>query len=444
MSGRRPGGRPAGAQSTDENARWQERQARHVAAVSYRYTDLTIDHGQGSYLWDVNGRRYLDFACGIATTNLGHAHPRVVEAIKVQAERLTHLSVVASHRPGIELAEQLARIAPGDLDQVFFGNSGAEGIEGAIKLARYVTGRPALVAFQGAFHGRTYGALSLTSSKARFRQGYEPFLPAVYTVPFPNPYDCPGGRGEVQALAYTFDAVERLFATSLAPEQVAAFVVEPILGEGGYVVPPRAFLPTLRRLCDDHGILLIVDEVQTGLGRTGKMFASEHVQVVPDILVVAKSLASGLPLSALLSRTALMSRWEPAAHGSTFGGNPVACAAALATLEVLEREGLLAHATRQGKELMRRLRALQAVLPMMGDVRGQGLLIGIELVGRDGVSARTLQERVRRRALAEGLIILAAGTADSVLRIIPPLNVSDQELDEGWGMLRRALEEVAR
>ncbi len=437
-------GRGRGARAPDENARWRQREAQHIAAVSYRYADVTIAHGQGSYLWDVNGRRYLDFACGIATTNLGHAHPRVVEAIKVQAERLIHLSVVASHRPGIELAEQLARIAPGDLNQVFFGNSGTEAIEGAIKLARYVTGRPALVAFEGAFHGRTYGALSLTSSKAEFRTGYEPLLPAVYTVPFPDPYHCPAGRGDAPALAYTFDAIERLFATRLAPDQVAAFVVEPILGEGGYVVPPRRFLPRLRRLCDDHGILLVVDEVQTGFGRTGKMFASEHVQVVPDILVVAKSLASGLPLSALLSRSALMSRWEPAAHGSTFGGNPVACAAALATLVVLERDGLLANAARQGKELMRRLRALQAQLPMIGDVRGQGLLIGLELVGRNGVLARTLQERVRRKALTQGLIVLAAGTTDSVLRIIPPLNVSDKELEEGWDILKGALEEVAR
>ncbi len=429
---------------TDQNADWRRREQRHVARVSYRYTDLTIARGQGSYLWDMNGRRYLDFACGIATTNLGHAHPRVVEAIQRQAGQLLHVSVVASHAPAIELAERLARLCPGHLDQLFFGNSGTEAIEGAIKLARYVTGRPALIAFQGAFHGRTYGALSLTTSKAQFRSRYEPFLPAIYTVPFPDPYRCPLGREDSAVLRYTFGAIEELFATRVAPDQVAAFVVEPILGEGGCVVPPRDFLPMLRRLCDQHGILLVVDEVQTGFGRTGKMFAVEHVRVIPDIMVVAKSIASGLPLSAIVGRAELMSRWEPAAHGSTFGGNPVACAAALATLQVLEGEGLLANATRQGEELIRRLRALQGELPSMGDVRGVGLLIGIELQSVDGAGGKALQEQVRRKALQDGLIVLAAGASDSVLRLAPALTISDAELEEGWTILRRALEEVAR
>jgi 4-aminobutyrate aminotransferase len=430
--------------SVDQNLRWQERQARHTSRVSYRYTPMTVDHGRGSYVWDSNGRRYLDFACGIATTNVGHTHPRVVAAIKAQAERLTHLSVVAHHAPGIELAEAVARIAPGNLDQVFFGNSGTEAIEGAIKLARYLTGRPALIAFRGGFHGRTYGALSLTTSKALYRRGYDPLLPEVYVVPYPYPFRCPLGRGDEAVLSYTFDAIEELFATELAPDRVAAFVVEPILGEGGYVVPPRAFLPGLRRLCNEHGMLLILDEVQTGFGRTGKMFACEHVQVVPDLLVVAKSIASGLPLSAILGRTELMERWEPSAHGSTFGGNPIACAAGLATLAVLEEEGLLANAARQGKELMRRLKALQAGVPAVGEVRGQGLMIGIELVDERGRPARALQERVRLQALAQGMIVLAAGRWDNVLRVIPPLNVSDAELEEGWTILKGALEEVAR
>jgi 4-aminobutyrate aminotransferase len=431
-------------QPADRNAEWRQREQRHVARVSYRYTELTIDHGQGSYVWDANGRRYLDFACGIATTSLGHAHPRVVEAVQRQVERLMHVSVVASHTPGIELAERLARLAPGNLDQVFFSNSGTEAVEGAIKLARYLTGRPALIGFGGGFHGRTYGALSLTTSKAHFRRGYEPFLPSIYTVPFPGPYHCPLGHDDERVLHYTFSALDELFAMRVPPDQVAAILVEPILGEGGYVVPPRQFLPELRRRCDEHGILLILDEVQTGFGRTGKMFASEHVHVTPDIMVVAKSIASGLPLSAIVSPAELMSRWEPAAHGSTFGGNPVACAAGIATLQVLEGDGLLANAAQKGKELMRRLRALQAGLPAMGDVRGQGLLIGVELEGSNGVTAAQLQEGVRRHALANGLIVLAAGPSDAVLRLIPPLNVSDGELEEGWAILKGALEEVLR
>src|SRR5438105_5124617 len=323
---------------------WLARERAHLSQVLYRYTPLVIDHAQGSYLYAVDGRRYLDFASGIAVTNLGHGRPDVLRAAHEQLDRLVHTSVVAHHEPAIELAERIAAVAPGKLDKVFFANSGAEAVEGAIKLARYTTGRSALIAFQGAFHGRTYGALSLTASKSYYRQRCQPFIPGVYHAPYPYPYRNPSGPGEEATLTYVFDFIEEMLDTRVPPRNIAAFIVAPVLGGGGCVVPPARGRRLLRSICDQHGILLIADEVQSGYGRTGKMFACEHTGVVPDIMTLAKSIASGLPLSAVVASSKLMDQWEPAAHGSTFGGNPVACAAGIATLDVIEQEGILANA----------------------------------------------------------------------------------------------------
>jgi len=422
---------------------WLARERAHLSQVLYRYTPLVIDHAQGSYLYAVDGRRYLDFASGIAVTNLGHGHPDVLRAAHEQLDRLVHTSVVAHHEPAIELAERIAAVAPGKLDKVFFANSGAEAVEGAIKLARYTTGRSALIAFQGAFHGRTYGALSLTASKSYYRERYEPFLPGVYHAPYPYPYRNPSGPGEEATLTYVFDFIEEMLDTRVPPRNIAAFIVEPVLGEGGYVVPPAGFMPRLRALCDQHGILLIADEVQSGYGRTGKMFACEHTGVVPDIMTLAKSIASGLPLSAVVASSKLMDQWQPAAHGSTFGGNPVSCAAGVATLEVFQREGILANATEKGNDLLRRLRRLQQQSPAIGEVRGLGLMVGVELVNPDGSPNKELQKKIRQVCLDSGMVVLSCGPHDNVLRLVPPLNISQAELDEGWEILNGAFQEVA-
>jgi len=428
---------------SDNQEEWLARERAHLSQVLYRYTPLVIDHAQGSYLYTVDGRRILDFASGIAVTNLGHGHPEVVKAAHEQLDKLVHISVVAHHQPAIQLAERIAALAPGKLDKVFFANSGAEAVEGAIKLARYATGRPALIAFQGAFHGRTYGALSLTASKGYYRERYEPLLPAVYHAPYPYAYRNPTGPGEAATLDYVFHVIDEMLDTRVPPRNVAAFIVEPVLGEGGYVVPPPAFLPRLRALCDQHGILLIADEVQSGYGRTGKMFASEHTKVVPDIMTLAKSIASGLPLSAIVASSKLMDQWEPAAHGSTFGGNPVSCAAGIATLDVFEREGILKNSVAKGAELIRRLRDLQQRMPAIGDVRGLGLMIGVELVKKDGTPNTELQKQIRKVCLDSGMVVLSCGAHDNVLRLMPPLNLSQAELDEGWEILNGAFQEVA-
>jgi len=430
---------PAG----DSQEEWLARERAHLSQVLYRYTPLVIDHAQGSYLYAVDGRRYLDFASGIAVTNLGHGHPDVLRAAHDQLDKLVHTSVVAHHEPAIELAERIAAVAPGKLDKVFFANSGAEAVEGAIKLARYTTGRSALIAFQGAFHGRTYGALSLTASKSYYRERYEPFLPGIYHAPYPYPYRNPSGPGEEATLKYVFDFIEEMLDTRVPPRNIAAFIVEPVLGEGGYVVPPAGFMPQLRKLCDQLGILLIADEVQSGYGRTGKMFACEQTGVVPDIMTLAKSIASGLPLSAIVASSKLMDQWEPAAHGSTFGGNPVSCAAGIATLDVFKREGILANATEKGTELIRRLRHLQKETPAIGEVRGLGLMVGVELVNPDGSPNKELQKKIRQVCLDSGMVVLSCGPHDNVLRLVPPLNISQAELDEGWEILNGAFQEVA-
>jgi len=400
-----------------------------------RVYPLVADRAQGCVVTDVDGNRFLDFAAGIAVCATGHCHPRVVRAVQDQAARLIHLCGSDFYYPPYtEVAARLATVAPGAGPwQVFLSNSGAEAVEGALKLARYTTGRYRFIAFQGAFHGRTLGTISLTASKPKYRRGFGPLLSGVTHVPYGDCFHCHYNLHYPDCGLACVDYIEQeIFARVAPPEDVAAIIVEPVLGEGGYVVPPPDWLPALRALCDRHGILLIADEVQSGMGRTGKMFAVEHFDVVPDIITVAKGIASGMPLGGLIARAELMT-WEKGAHGSTFGGNPVACAAALETIALLE-EGLVDNAARVGAYLLERLAALQAEHPAVADVRGLGLMIGLEF--QSGKQAEAVAGGCFRR----GLIVLECG--DKAIRLSPPLVVSRAESDVALGILEAAVAEV--
>jgi len=417
--------------------------ARDRKVVSPSYTrgyPLVAARGEGAIVEDVDGNRFLDFNAGIAVVATGHCHPRVVEAVQRQAARLIHMSGTDFYYDElVRLAEKLAALAPGGVPRrVSFGNSGAEAVEGALKLARYHTGRQRFLAFLGAFHGRTMGALSLTARKAVQRRGFGPLVPGAVHAPYPYCYRCPFGRRAESCAMECVAHVEQLLATIAPADEVAAIVIEPVQGEGGYIVPPPAFLAELRRIADAHGMLLICDEVQSGMGRTGKMWASEHFGTVPDIFSVAKGIASGMPLGATVARAELMD-WPPGAHASTFGGNPVACAAALATIELLEEE-LVANAASIGAYLMDRLRDWPRRFRHVGDVRGLGLMIGVELV-RDQETrepAADLRNRVVEEAFTRGLLILGAG--ESTLRFSPPLTITRDQCDFAVEVLERILE----
>ncbi|MGH2483809.1 MAG: aspartate aminotransferase family protein [Candidatus Limnocylindria bacterium] len=416
-----------------------------IPRVVGRYSPLHIDHGEGIYVWDVNGDRYADFTSGIAVVNTGHCHPRVVAAIQDQAARIIHAQQnILYHKPGLELHERLPRyfpgVQPGDDIGLFLSNSGAEAIEAAVKLAKIATHRPAIVAFRGGFHGRTHGTMSLTSSAIKNRGHYEPLLASSYFAPYPYPLRNPTGPDEASALAWTLSQLDELFATLVYPEDVAAFLVEPVLGEGGYVVPPDGFLPALRELADRHGILLIVDEVQSGYGRTGRFFATEWSGIRPDIVVMAKGIASGMPLSGILAPRELLAKFPPGAHGGTYGGNAVSCAAALATLDVFEDEGLVARAETLGHRLLDGLRNAAAGQSHAAEVRGRGLMAGIEFADPDTLAPRPdLAKAVLTEALAHRLLLLTCGTWGQVVRIIPPLVTTEQEIDQSVSILSEAL-----
>ena len=413
----------------DAAARWRERDAAHVASCYSRYSDLVVDRAEGAHLHTVDGRDILDFGCGIGVTNLGHGHPAVVEAVHAQVDRLLHTSVTTHSVPMIEAAEAIAGAAPEGLDQVFLCNSGAEAVEAAIKLARKATGRSDVIAFLGSFHGRTYGALSLTASKAKYHAGMGPLLPGVHHVPYPRPGD---GADAVAA-------VERLLALTVHPGDVAAIVVEPVLGEGGYIVPPKDFLPGLRRLCDRHGILLVADEVQTGFARTGRFFAVEHTATRPDIMCLAKGLGNGMPVAAMVATPEVMSAWHPGDHGTTYGGNPVACAAAVAVIRTIHSEGLVERSARLGDAVLERARGWAALNPRLADVRGLGLMIGLEFRADGGVPDADTVARVRAGALERGLLLLSCGGHDDVIRLIPPLTIPEAELDQGLDIIEEML-----
>lgn len=406
--------------------------AQHLTPVLGRYFERTWSHGDGHRLYDADGRSYLDFANGIAVTALGHGHPRVSAAIHAQVDRLVGpISAIGYAEPVTAMAAALAETFPDPLDSVFFLNSGSEAIDGAIKLARRVTGRPGIIAFRGGFHGRTIGATSVTTSNLNYRTGYEPLLPGVYFAPYPAAYPEFGGDEEAASTA-SLEILQRLLSSVIAPSMVGAVVIEPVMGEGGYNPAPAAFLRGLRDLCDAHGIVLIADEVQSGYGRTGRMWAFEHSGIVPDVVCVAKAIANGLPLSAIVSSRALQERWGRGAHGSTYGGNPVACAAGLAVLATIAEERLVENARLRGAELVAGLGRIAAEDERIGDVRGLGLMVGVEF-SRDRSTRQPDTETPDRlmAACAEaGLLILTCGSQHEVVRWIPPLDVSAAEISE--------------
>jgi 4-aminobutyrate aminotransferase len=426
--------------------------ARDSKVVSPSYTrgyPLVIDRAAGSTVEDVDGNVFLDCAAGIAVNSTGHSHPDVVSAITEQAQRFLHMSGTDFYyEPQVRLAEAVAAIVPIDPAtsggvKSFFGNSGTEAIEASLKLARYATGRQNVIAFLGGFHGRTLGALALTASKAVQRLGMGPFMPGVYHAPFPDCYRCPLGFKPETCGAECLDFIEHeIFVHLVAPEEVAAIVLEPIQGEGGYIVAPAQFLQRLRELTKQHSILLIDDEVQSGMGRTGKMFAIEFSQVEPDIIAIAKGIASGMPMGIAASRGDLMT-WPPGAHASTFGGNPVSCAAALATITLL-KDRLMANAADVGAHLMAQLRALMDRHPLIGDVRGRGLMVGVELVRDRHTKERAGDERndVVSAAFRRGLLILGAGK--NAIRFSPPLVLTRGEADIAVRIFDESLTEVER
>jgi 4-aminobutyrate aminotransferase len=414
-----------------------------IPRVVGRYSPVTVDRGEGIYVWDLEGNRYADFTSGIAVVNTGHAHPKVVQAIQEQAAKIIHAQQnILAHEPMMRAAVELTSTLPSKLNQVFWANSGAEAIEGALKLAKVATGRHAIIAFRGAFHGRTHAAMSVTSSRAKVRGHYEPLLSGIYFAPYPyllrSPYK---GAPEDADLRY-FEELEYLFETMVMPDDVAAVLMETVAGEGGYLFPTKRWVQKVRELCDRHGILLIMDEIQTGVGRTGKMWGFEHFEVVPDIVTVAKGIASGMPVSAVVADKGIMDKWAPGAHGGTYGGNAVGTAAAYATLRVIKEEHLVENAAAMGQRLMDGLRDIQADYPVIGEVRGLGLMIAVELVTPDGGPNPAAVGTVIRKALEDRVLLINCGTFDQAIRVIPPLVVNAEQVDAFLGVFRRAVASI--
>jgi 4-aminobutyrate aminotransferase len=420
-----------------------------VTSPSYtRSYPLVVQRGEGAIVEDVDGNRFLDFNAGIAVVATGHCHPRVVEAIQRQAASLLHMSGTDFYYENfVKLAETLARLAPGGsiagepTHRVYFGNSGAEAMEAALKLAKYATGRDKFIAFSGAFHGRTMGALSLTGRRPVQRQGFGPFLPGVFHTPYAYCYRCPFGKSNDSCNVECAKTIEdTLLRTILPAEETAAIVLEPVQGEAGYIVPPRKFIDELQAIAERHGMLLIYDEVQSGMGRTGKMWAADHFDAMPDILCAAKGIASGMPLGATIARAELMT-WRPGAHASTFGGNPVSVEASLATIQLLEQD-LIENAANIGKYMMDRMRDWPARFPIVGDVRGLGLMLGIELVRdqRTKEKAHTERDLIVNMAFEQGLLILGAG--ENTIRLSPPLVITRDQADFALVTLEDCFREV--
>ena len=412
----------------------------HLSPVWSHLTTMQPVRGEGIYLYDADGGRYVDFTSGIGVTNTGHSHPRVVAGIQEQVANLIHgqINIVISPA-AIELSHKLNEITPPEIDCFFFANSGAEATEGAVKLARQATKRPNVIVFQGSFHGRTAQTMAMTTSKTIYRAGYQPLPGGVFVAPYPYGYRL--GMDEDAASDFCMAQLETLLKSQTAPEETAAIVIEPVLGEGGYVPAPARFLHELRDLCDRYGILYVMDEVQTGFGRTGKMFGFEHTDITPDIMIMAKGLGSGVPISAIGASRALMEKWPPGAHGGTYGGNALAAAAGVATIAVLRDEDLPGNAARRGERLIDGLKELQAEYPIIGDVRGHGLMVGVEFA-RDGQPDKDTTKAVQKACLDRRLLLLTCGTYDNVIRWIPPLVVTDAQIDEALGVFAEALATV--
>ena len=409
-----------------------------LSPILKQATPVLAERGEGVYLYGEDGRRYLDFTAGIGVTSTGHCHPKVVKAVQEQAAKLIHGQyTTVMHRPLLTLSERLGSVLPEGLDALFYVNSGSEAVEAALRLVRHATGRANVVVFHGSFHGRTIGAASMTTSATKFRAGFAPLMGGVTVAPFPTAYRY--GWSEQEATRFALRELDYALATMSAPAETAAFFVEPVLGEGGYVPANTEFLAGLRERADRHGILLVVDEVQTGFGRTGRFWGHEHFDVRPDVVITAKGLASGFPLSAIAAPRDLMAKAWPGSQGGTYGGNAVACAAALATLDVVQSEGLVENADKMGARLREGLAKVAADVPAIGDVRGLGLMLGNEFVDRDGEPDAATAARVQQAAVAAGLLLLTCGAAGNVVRMIPPLVVTADQIDEALALWREAI-----
>ena len=416
----------------------------HMTPAWSRIFNFVAERAEGSYIYTDDGRKLLDFTCGIGVTNTGHCHPKVVEAIREQAGNFIHAQAnIVIHKPMLQLVEELRKISPPSIDSFYFANSGAEALENAVKIAKVVTGRPNVIVFNGSFHGRTHATMSLTTSKTIYRAGFAPLMAGVYVAPFPYAYAL--GMTEEQASQHCLEQLEYLLASQTAPKETAAILIESVLGEGGYVVPPTSFMKGLREICDKHGIMLIFDEVQSGFGRTGKWFALEHFDVVPDIITAAKGIASGMPLSGVFARTDIMKKLDTGSIGGTYGGNAIACAAGVATIRAMRDENMLENATEKGIQLMTGLRKLQEEYPQIGDVRGKGLMIGTEF-SANGNRAKEKQmvKDVIHSAEEKGMLLLSCGTYDNTLRWIPPLNVTSEQVNDGLRIFGEALGETIK
>ncbi len=413
----------------------------HMTPAWSRIFNFVADRAEGSYIYTDDGKKLLDFTSGIGVTNTGHCHPKVVEAIREQAGLFLHAQAnIVIHKPMLQLIEEICKIVPSSIDSFYFANSGAEAVENAVKIAKAATGRQNIIVFNGSFHGRTHATMALTTSKTGYRTGFGPLPAGIYVSPFPYSFNM--GMTDEQASQYALAQLEYLLASQTAPKDTAAILIESVLGEGGYIVPPASFMKGLRAICDKHGILLIFDEVQSGFGRTGKWFALEHFDVVPDIIAAAKGIASGMPLSAVFTRTELMKKVDVGAIGGTYGGNAIACAAGVATIRAMRDEKMLENAGQMGIQLMTGLRKLQEEYPQIGDVRGKGLMIGTEFIvdGKQS-KAKQLVKDVIHSSEEKGMLLLSCGTYDNILRWIPPLNVTTQQISDGLQIFGAALKE---
>ena len=422
-----------------KNLTLYERAKKVIPPVGNRVTNLGIVRAEGAYLFDEFGKKYLDFASGIGVTNVGHNHQYVLEKVKVQMEALVHGCHNVVYYPAyVELAEKLVDLMGGDY-KVYFANSGAEAVEGVIKLAKRVTKRPGIISFKRSFHGRTMGAATVTASNANYRKHYEGLMPSVYYAEYP--YALRTGLSEEQEVQRCLNSIQEIFSYLISPDQVAGIILEPIQGEGGYIVPPKTFIQQLRKICDEHGILLIFDEVQTGFGRTGEMFAWQHFDVKPDVMSVGKGIANGFPLSAMLGKTEIMDQWPEGAHGGTYGGNPLSCAAGLAVIELLENE-LIENARKMGEYMMSKLRTLAVEFEEIKDIRGKGLMIGMELMTKEGLPDSKTISLLQKKALEKGLLLLICGVDKNVIRFIPPTIITKEEIDHACAIITETLNEI--
>ncbi len=416
----------------------------HMSPAWSRIFNFVAERAEGSYIYTDDGRKLLDFTCGIGVTNTGHCHPKVVEAIREQAGLFLHAQAnIVIHKPMLQLIDELRKIVPPSVDSFFFTNSGAEAVENAVKIARVATGKPNIIVFSGSFHGRTAATMALTTSKTGYRTGFGPLPSGIFVSPFPYAFRL--GMSEEQASAYALEQLEYLLASQTDPKETAGILIESVLGEGGYVVPPASFMKGLREIADKNGIMLILDEVQSGFGRTGKWFAFEHYGIVPDIMMVAKGIASGLPLSGVFTRTDIMKKVDVGSIGGTYGGSAVACAAGVATIRAMKEEKMLENANERGLQLMVGLRKLQEEYPQIGDVRGKGLMIGAEfMIGDRPEKAKLMVKDIVHAAEDRNLLLLTCGTYDNVVRWIPPLNVTSEQINDGLKIFESGLKKVIK